>query len=94
MNAVIWLPDARDDLERLHAFIRPHSRTAAQRAITAVIDAVEQLCEFPEMGRPFDYDLDYREWPVRFGAKNYVIRYRLLEAAIVIVRVWHGLEDR
>ena len=59
MNAVIWLPDARDDLERLHAFIRPHSRTAAQRAITAVIDAVEQLCEFPEMGRPFDYDLDY-----------------------------------
>lgn len=94
MKTVIWLPGARDDLERLHAFVLPHSLTAAERAITSILEAVEQLREFPQSGRPFQHEPVFREWPVRFGAKNYVIRYRLTVDALVIVRVWHGLEDR
>ncbi len=94
MPEVRWLPEARDDLERLHAFIEPHSPQAAVRAIRALIAAAEALAAFPEQGRPWNLDAEFRELPVRFGARGYVIRYRFFEGQVVIVRVWHALEER
>ncbi len=89
-----WLPEALDDLKRLHAFIEPHSQTAANRAVNMLIEAAESLQEFPEKGRPWNLEINFRELSVRFGARGYVIRYRLFEGQIIIVRVWHSLEDR
>ena len=94
MASIQWLPDARDDLARLYAFILPHSSEAAQRAIETILKAVDSLVQFPQSGRPWEPDIKFREKPVQFGAKAYVIRYRLFEDKIIIVRVWHGLEDR
>jgi plasmid stabilization system protein ParE len=94
MLSLHWLPDALEELKRLHRFIKPHSEDAAVRAVGALVAAAKSLEEFPEKGRPWEVDGDYRELPVRFGAKGYVIRYRLVEDQIVIVRVWHGLEER
>ena len=94
MAALKWLPEALDDLERLHAFIEPYSPVAAARAIDTLIGSAESLIDFPEKGRPWEPEMDYRELSVRFGAKGYVIRYRLFEDQIIIVRVWHALEDR
>ena len=89
-----WLPEALDDLKRLHAFIAPHSPRAARRAMARLIEAAEALRTYPEMGRLWHQDLTVREWSVRFGARGYVIRYRVLEDEIVILRVWHALEER
>lgn len=89
-----WLPEARDDLARLHAFLAPHSSDAAARAIETLIAAAGSLLAFPEKGRPWQPDMAFRELSVRFGARGYVIRYRLFEEKIVIVRVWHALQDR
>ena len=89
-----WLPDALDDLKRLHAFIEPHSPTASTRAVNTLIEAAESLQEFPEKGRPWNLEMNFRELSVRFGARGYVIRYRLFEDQVIIVRVWHSLEDR
>ncbi|MEM1086444.1 MAG: type II toxin-antitoxin system RelE/ParE family toxin [Pseudomonadota bacterium] len=50
--------------------------------------------DFPELGQPWDADPAYRELTVVFGARGYVVRYRLMEDRVIIVRVWHGLEDR
>lgn len=36
----------------------------------------------------------FRELFVTFGARGYVIRYRIDKDHIVIVRVWHSLEQR
>lgn len=94
MVTVRWLPDALDDLKRLHAFIKPHSPTAASRAVDALIEAAETLVEFPEKGRPWDLETDFRELSVKFGARGYVIRYRYIDDQVFIVRVWHALEDR
>ena len=94
MAALKWLPEALDDLERLHAVIEPHSPAAAARAIDTLIESAESLSDFPEKGRPWDPEMDFRELPVKFGAKGYVIRCRLFENQIIIVRVWHALEDR
>ncbi len=94
MTVVRWLPEALDDLKRLHGFIEPHSPTAAKRAIDILIEAADTLAEFPEKGRPRDLEMDFRELPVRFGARGYVVRYRYVDDEVIIVRVWHALEDR
>ena len=94
MATVRWLPEALDDLKRLHAFIEPHSPDAAKRAVNTLIDTAETLAEFPEKGRPWDLEMDFRELSVRFGARGYVIRYRFVDDEAIIVRVWHALEDR
>jgi len=89
-----WLPDALDDLKRLHAFIAPHSPQAAIRAVNRLIEAADSLMEFPQKGRPWDLEMDFRELPVRFGARGYVIRYRYYDDEVIIARVWHTLENR
>lgn len=94
MAEVRWLPDALGDLKRLHAFIDPHSPNAAARAVKTLIAAAETLAAFPERGRPWDLEMDYRELPVRFGARGYVILYRVFEGEVFVVRVWHALEER
>lgn len=94
MRIVRWLPDALDDLKRLYAFIEPHSPTAASRAVDTLIHSAESLTEFPEKGKPWDLEIDFRELPVKYGARGYVIRYRFIDDEIIIVRVWHALEDR
>lgn len=94
MSPVEWLPAAREDLVRLHAFIRPHSEDAAARAVQTIMKAVEQLKETPEIGRPWGPDPAFRELHIRFGAKGYAARYRLFEERVIIVRVWHALEER
>ncbi len=94
MAILRWLPEAQDDLKRLHAFIEPHSPNAAARAVNTLIEVVETLQEFPDKGRPWELEMGFRELPVKFGARGYVIRYRLFEDQVIIVRVWHSLEDR
>ena len=81
-----------DDLKRLHELIEPHSTDAAKRAVDTLIEAAETLAEFPEKGRPWNLEMDFRELPVRFGARGYVIRYRHVGEEVIIVRVWHALE--
>ena len=94
MAVVRWLPEALDDLKRLYAFIEPHSSKAAKRAIDTLIEATDTLAEFPGKGRPWDFEMDFRELSVRFGARGYVVRYRYVDGEVIIVRVWHALEDR
>ena len=94
MADIRWLPEALDDLKRLHEFIEPHSPDAAKRAVDTLIAAVGTLAEYPEKGRPWDLEMDFRELPVKFGVRGYVIRYRHVGEEVIIVRVWHALENR
>lgn len=94
MAIVKWLPEAQDDLRRLYEFILPHSPPAASRAIDAILENIDLLSSFPETGSPWEHDTNYREFHIRFGAKGYVVRYRIFEDQIIIARVWHSLEDR
>lgn len=94
MARVTWLPDALEDLKRLHAFIAVHSPAAASRAIDTLIDTVESLSDFPEKGRPWDSEMEFRELPVSYGARGYIIRYRFVSDQVFIVRIWHTLENR
>ena len=94
MARLTWLPDAKDDLQRLYEFIEPHSQDAAARAVQRLVSAAQTLIEFPQKGRPWQPDTNYRELPVSFGARGYIVRYREFEGQIIIVRVWHAREER
>ena len=94
MALLKWLPEAKDDLQRLFDFIAPHSQDAAAKAVVTLVDAAESLIDFPQKGRPWEPNRKFRELPVYFGARGYVIRYREFEEQVIIVRVWHAREER
>ncbi len=89
MVCLQWLPEALADLKRLHGFIASHNADAANRAIDTLVKATQTLRHFPEQGQPWGPDMNFRELPVRFGAKGYVVRYRIVKNHVLIVRVWH-----
>ncbi|MFZ0518910.1 MAG: type II toxin-antitoxin system RelE/ParE family toxin [Acidobacteriaceae bacterium] len=47
-----WSANAAAQLHAAHEYVAEDNRDAAQQQSSAVIRAVEQLAQFPEMGRP------------------------------------------
>jgi plasmid stabilization system protein ParE len=88
-----WSPAAVADVQRIRAFIEPHNAPAARHAAASLKQAANTLLRHPGIGKRVDGRED-RELLVPFGQRGYVIRYRLAGDAIVILRIWHGLEDR
>ena len=93
MAELSWLPEALQDIGRLHAFLVEASPDAARRLAGALLEGAEQLRAHPHMGRP--HGSAYREWLVRFSTAHYVFRYRVVrDDHVVVVRVWHERERR
>jgi len=91
---LIWLPEAVDDLERVLDHLKPHGSKPTQRAARCLREAADLLQQFPEAGRPLPDLAPFRDLAVPFGAGAYVIRYRLRDDVVVIVRIWHSRELR
>jgi len=94
MAKIIWLQQARQDIERLHSFLKKKNPLAAKKAIRAVRKGAKQLQDYPEAGRPMGDRTGRRELFVAFGIGGYVLRYMLDEKTVVIIRVWHAREKR
>ena len=90
---LIWSAAALRDMERLRNFIEPHNRDAARRAAEAIKKAVFLIGEYPAMGKIVE-DRQEREIFIPFGQRGYEMRYRIHDNTVVILRIWHGLEDR
>jgi plasmid stabilization system protein ParE len=43
---IVFSPDAVEDIERLRSFLEQTSPAAAQRAMAAILTAIERLTEF------------------------------------------------
>jgi plasmid stabilization system protein ParE len=86
---------AADDVQRLRAFLTEKNPKIAERAVEALVNAVESLELFPERGRPSGIR-GIRELMVPFGQSAYVLRYayNTNNGEIVILRIWHGREMR
>jgi plasmid stabilization system protein ParE len=90
---LIWSPAAQADLIRLRQFIEPHNPDAARNAAQSLKKAANLIIQHPGIGVRLEGRQD-RELLVPFGKYGYVIRYRLADDAIVILKVWHSREDR
>lgn len=94
MVTLYWLPEAQNDIKRLHEFLHEVNADAALRMISTLLEGTDKLLSFPEMGKPLNDELRRRELYLPFGGGAYVLRYRLDNEKIVVIRVWHSRESR
>jgi plasmid stabilization system protein ParE len=93
MPRLKWSQAALQDVSRLHDFLAPKSRDAAQRAIQAIRQGVNLLGKHPEMGRPVEeLPTEFREWVIEFGSGAYLALYHYDGKEVVILAVRHGRE--
>jgi len=57
---LIWLPEAREDLERLFLFLLDKNQSPAEKMIRRVQQGTQTLLELPEIGKPMMDDTDRR----------------------------------
>ncbi len=93
MRTLRWAPEAVRDLVRLREFLGEEYPGAAARAAVRIREAAAVLRDRPELGRAIE-DEAFRDLVAPFGGGAYVLRYRIDEDAVVVVRVWHSKEDR
>ena len=88
---IVWADPAQFDLENIRDYISKDSEFYASNFVDEIFEAVENLQEFPEMGRnvPEADDPDIRE----IFLYSYRIMYRVEIERIVILAVVHGARD-
>lgn len=91
---LVWLLEARDDIRRLFDFLVDKDPDVALRMLQRVRTGAATLLEFPHAGKRMDEDTERRELFVPFGVGAYVLRYRIRDEFVVIIRVWHSRELR
>ncbi|MBN8608566.1 MAG: type II toxin-antitoxin system RelE/ParE family toxin [Caulobacterales bacterium] len=91
-RSVRYLRSAEADIERIIAFLSKETAGRAERAIDRLEHGFENLCAFPEMGVAIGRGL--RQMVIRDRWNAFVVRYHVKDDAILITRIWHGLEDR
>ncbi|HTE22578.1 MAG TPA: type II toxin-antitoxin system RelE/ParE family toxin [Candidatus Limnocylindria bacterium] len=91
---VVWRERALKDIDSLYDFLFKKNEEAAAKAAQVILRSSSLLEESPRLGRPMADGTGRRELFIPFGSGFYVLRYFLTSDTVVIVRVWHGREDR
>jgi plasmid stabilization system protein ParE len=91
-----WLPTALTDLVRLREFIQIHNPAAAGRAANRIREVAGQLLDYPRLGKGVEdiNDPNLRDVFIPFGQGGYWLRYLIRQDDSVMVRIWHGRENR
>lgn len=94
-NKIHYSPAARSDLDDIWDYIvsELQNRSAAERVIGRILDAVDRLQSFAELGTPLssiaDVGTDYRF----LVSGNYMVFYRAQGSDVYIDRVLYGRSD-
>ncbi len=94
MPQIVWTESAIDDLNRHYDFIKINNPDAAARAVQAIVSSGESLLSNPRRGAIVDEIAGLRKLLVAFGKYGYIIHYTILEDDVIILRVYHGRENR
>ena len=84
--------EAIADLKRLRAFIAKHNPAAAQRVSSELIQGIKALKKHPKIGHGVSVAPD-PETIRDLVLGKYIVRYLLLQKRIVVLRIWHHLEE-
>ncbi len=90
---LIYSADAVEDLIRLREFIAVENPPAANRIARELKEKIEQLRQFPKLGKSVDLSPDPENMRDLIVGR-YIIRYQVLPQMLVILRVWHHREER
>ena len=94
-NKIHYSPESRRDLDDIWDYIvlELQNRSAAERVIDRIMDVVDPLKKFAEMGTPLssiaDVGTDYRF----LVSGNYMVFYHVQGSDIYIDRVLYGRSD-
>ena len=94
-NKIHYSPESRRDLDDIWDYIvsELQNRSAAEHVVDCIMDAVDQLKNFAEMGTPLssiaDVGTDYRF----LVSGNYMVFYRVQANDVHIDRVLYGRSD-
>ena len=91
---LIWQLDAIKDLENLREFLRPKNPKAALNAAQKIIAASNLLLHQPYLGHPINDMSEFHKLNIPFGKNGYVMKYRIDNGNIVILRIKHSREER
>jgi len=91
-----WLPGAIGDKARLRQFLKRKNPLAAKKAGERILSAINILKAKTEVGVPSpDEGCDaFRDLYIPFGRGGYIIRCRIKQQSIFVVRVWHSREEQ
>jgi len=89
---VEWTGKALSDVTRLYDFLASMNRRAASQAVKALVAAPQRLVEHPRIGERLDQYLPREVRRIVIG--DYELRYEIVEMRIIVLRLWHGREDR
>ena len=87
-----YTAEAIHDLERIRAFVESKNSHAARRIAAELLDGIENLSLFPDLGLPVQRAPNPNLIRDLFVG-NYTIRYKRGEDSIIVLRVWHGKES-
>jgi toxin ParE1/3/4 len=82
-----WSNQASAQLEAAYDFVSEDNAPAAEKQLKIITRAVEQLANFPEMGRPGRVD-GTRELVIQ--GTPYIVAYRLKGTTVRILALLHG----
>ena len=87
MKQILWSRQATEQLAAAFDFVVEDNPSAAEKQVEMILRAVEQLVDFPEMGRPGRVN-GTRELVI--PGTPYIVAYRLNEATVRILALLHG----
>lgn len=90
-RTLVWSPEAIEDIEAIAAYIERDSPWYARSVASKLVETVESIPEYPELGRivPEIGDPAIRERLIH----RYRVVYRLDERHVLIAAVIHGRQD-
>lgn len=95
MNKLYYSPEALDDLDEIWEYIFEdlQNPSAAPNTVDGIVDIIEKLQDFSEMGPPLssvtEVEGDYRF----FVCGNYLAFYRVKGEDVYIDRILYGRRD-
>ena len=87
---VVWTKSSVSDLVHIREYIEIENPTASSKIANLILETVEQLIEFPNLGRPGRVR-GTRELVI--SNTPYLIPYRIQNEEIQLLRVLHGRQD-
>lgn len=90
---LVYTDVAIEDLKRLREFIDFHNPLAAMKVAKLLTDKITLLKSFPQIGVPVLQAPDPST--VRdIVFDHYIVRYSLHSQTVIILKIWHTLEQR
>ena len=94
MSTVVWSARASQDIDKHYNYLALRNEGVAKKAAQAILQTANGLEQNPYKGVVIEKQAGLRKLPVFFGKYGYVIHYAVIVDEIVILRIYHGRQNR